>query len=360
MRVYKSKEKERLGTQNINNQGFSMKIVEYRKARSIDVMFEDGLIVYNREYKEFKEGTIRKPICKVGETKISNEGYLITIIRYVNSSNIDVQFEDGTVVKSVYYSNFTAGSVRKPVNRVGEKYITNEGYEIEIIEYFNYKNCTTRFKSGFILKDVMYGNIITGSVSNPYHPSVFGVGYIGVGVHKTSYKGNKEVLYDKWYKMLERAYCLKYKEKHPTYKNVTVCEEWHNFQNFAEWYYSNYNSDYMKWWELDKDILIRGNKIYSPETCCFVPQEINKLLSKPSKCRKYPTGVHLSFGKYQAVCGMGKKQKSLGTFDTPEEAFQAYKIAKEDYIKEVANKWRYLINTKVYEILMNYEIEMDI
>ena len=110
---------------------------------------------------------------------------------------------------------------------------------------------------------------------------------------------------------------------------------------------------------MDKDILIKGNKIYSPETCCFIPQEINTIFGNREKSRgKYPIGVRLSGKKYHARLFKNKKYYHLGTFDTPEEAFQAYKVAKEVYIKEVADKWRKKIIDKVYQAMINFQINI--
>ena len=116
----------------------------------------------------------------------------------------------------------------------------------------------------------------------------------------------------------------------------------------------------IKEFALDKDILLKGNKIYSPETCCFVPQEINNLFIKRLRGRgKYPIGVSLNKGKYFSEISCGNTRISLGYFDTPQEAFQAYKTAKEAYIKEVADKWRGQITEQVYEAMYNYKVEID-
>jgi hypothetical protein len=116
---------------------------------------------------------------------------------------------------------------------------------------------------------------------------------------------------------------------------------------------------------LDKDILFKGNKIYSPETCCFVPNEINVLLCKnDSKRGKMPIGVYerkmVNGYKYVAYVNNTKKHFHLGTFDTPKEAFQAYKSAKEAYIKEMATQYYKdgKITERVYDALMKYEVEI--
>jgi hypothetical protein len=178
----------------------------------------------------------------------------------------------------------------KIINRVGEKHITNEGYTIEIIEYFNRANCTIKFEDNNIVKNRKYPLITKGIIKNPLHKSVYDIGFRGVGKYTRT---THPKIYQTWNSMLERGYDNDYQKRHPTYKNITVYEEWHNFQNFAKWWEENYNSETMQGWNLDKDILVKDNKIYSPETCCFVPQEINLLLTKNNINRgKYPIGVH--------------------------------------------------------------------
>lgn len=164
--------------------------------------------------------------------------------------------------------------------------------------------------------------------------------------------------YASWKQMLTRCYSEAYKTKTPTYKSAIVCEEWKRFSQFKKWFDCNYVEGYV----LDKDILVKGNKLYSPETCCFVPQEINALLIKhDSKRGVYPIGVSKHGKKY---CARVNKYKLgniwIGTFDTTEEAFNAYKEAKENYIKELSKKYYNTgrITEKVYEALLNYKVEI--
>jgi len=115
-------------------------------------------------------------------------------------------------------------------------------------------------------------------------------------------------------------------------------------------------------WALDKDILQKGNKLYSKDTCCFVPQEVNSLLIKRDNSRgEYPVGVcfRKATGKFMAQLTVNGKQKTLGYFTTPEEAFQVYKAAKEAQIKAVADKWKYLLDERVFQALLAYEVNID-
>lgn len=247
----------------------------------------------------------------------------------------------------------------KRVNRVGEKHITLQGYEVEIVEYFHRLNCTIKFQDGLILEGLRYPHIVNGYVKNPNHKSVYGVGYLGIGKYNTCKNYKRTLAYKTWNSMMYRCYKQDVL-KHTTYNNVIVCDEWHNLQNFSKWHEENYEPN-KESWHLDKDILIKGNKIYSPETCCFVPQIINKLFVKADSLRgKYPIGVYYSKRdkKFLATIGKLSLKVHLGSFDTPEEAFQAYKIAKEEYIKEVADEWRGQITEPCYQALINYSVEI--
>lgn len=238
-------------------------------------------------------------------------------------------------------------------NRVGEVYKTNQGYNIEITEYLGANNCTIKFDCGLTLKNISYGNISKGIVSNPMHKSVFEVGCVGVG---QSSRINDVKCYRVWNSMLSRCYSKLYSDKFSTYEGISVCLEWHNLQTFSEWFHKNY----IEGFELDKDILIKGNKIYSPETCAFVPKEINYLFTKRQNCRgDYPIGVSIRrSGKFAAIFTKGKSQVYLGEYKTDKEAFESYKSAKEKYIKEVAEMWKGLINERVYKAMYNYKIDI--
>lgn len=244
-------------------------------------------------------------------------------------------------------------------DRTGERYLSNENCWMTIIEYFSTFNCTIQFDDGTILKNRQFGDIKRGNVKNPYHPFVYGKGYIGIGSHIPPFKGEYVKIYKTWNHMLERCYSIKWLENNPAYKRCSSDKEWHNFQNFADWAKQNFNSEIMKGWALDKDILVKGNKIYSPKTCCFVPQEINSLLTSCKSVRgKYPIGVTKKLKRYEARVNKRGDRISLGYFDTPEEAFEAYKIGKELYIKEVADKWRGQITEECYQAMYKYEVEI--
>jgi hypothetical protein len=237
-------------------------------------------------------------------------------------------------------------------SRIGEVHRTNEGYNVEIIEYFNAKNCTVRFEEGNVLKNIQYDNLKRNSLKNPFHKSVYGIGFKGTISNKNIKKEPKYIL---WNSLFFRCYSEKHITRYPSYYGCSVSKEWHNFQNFSKWY----NDNYIEGFHLDKDILIKGNKIYGPDTCCFVPEEINYLFEKCKRLRgDLPIGVSKNKKRFMAYVSKKKERHYLGTFDTKEEAFHNYKIAKEDYIKKVADKWKDKINTKVYQAIQNYKVEI--
>ena len=230
--------------------------------------------------------------------------------------------------------------------------------KMKIINYKNYSDIDIQFldEHGYISRNCTYGNFIRGNITNPYDRTVCGVGYFGEGKYKSSY--SKKVIskdYVSWNAMLTRCYVEIYRNKYNSYYGLaTVCEEWHNFQNFAEWYNNNkYEVDGRL--HLDKDILFPGNKIYSPDTCLLVPQRINMLfLNKPNK-RGLPNGISLT--KSKKYCAE-YNDKRLGTYKTLEGAYLAYSQEKEETIKVIADEYKDTLPKNVYEALLNYKSEI--
>lgn len=244
------------------------------------------------------------------------------------------------------------------INRVGEEFINKQGEKFIILECNGFSKCHIKFEDGTILYNRIYSKLKNGVAKNPNYPAVYGVGIIGKGRHKCSSEGKVLKKYICWNSMLFRSYSEKGHIKNPAYKDVTVCEEWHNFQVFGDWHEENYNPETMQEFHFDKDILVKGNKVYSPETCCFVPVEINSLFtSNRVKRGACPIGVVKEKGKFRAQ-SCSNSNRYLGYYDTPEEAFNAYKIAKEKHIKELADKWKDRIETKVYQAMYAYQVEI--
>lgn len=252
------------------------------------------------------------------------------------------------------------------IDRTGEINYNNFGSEMIIKEYRGCMDVDVYFPEfNWVFKHTQYNNFKKGIIKCPYEKSVLGVGFIGEGKYKVWENDKKTKCYTTWYGMLQRCFDEECKLKHNTYLGVTVCEEWLNYQNFAKWYYKNYYEIEGQRMELDKDILVKGNKIYSPETCVFVPHNINVLFTKSDKIRgEYPIGVNLCCNKFRARCGVydfknnKKKLKHLGLYNTVGKAFATYKQFKEKYIKEVADYYKEQIPQKLYDAMYNYQVEI--
>lgn len=245
---------------------------------------------------------------------------------------------------------------------VGKEFETNNCGKCFIIDYENSRSVVVMFyRPQFVVKCRMI-SLVMGKVDNPFYPKHHNKGYMGVG----SYSIKNREAYNCWEGMLRRCYDPKFTKRLKTYETAEVCEEWLNFQNFAEWFYNDNfatSSDSRgNRYELDKDILLKGNKLYSPENCCFIPHRINSLLiSCNSRRGPLPIGVTKNKDRkgFVAKCSVnGVTNKHLGYYDTLEEAFQAYKAAKEVYIKEVAEDWKDKIDPRVYQSLLKYEVEI--
>ena len=184
---------------------------------------------------------------------------------------------------------------------------------------------------------------------------ILGVATNSGGRYKTTGPGAKA--HTTWYNMLRRAYCPKYHASRPTYIGCSVDKRWLEYQEFAVWFenheYSNHG------YELDKDLLLPGNKIYAPELCVFVPRQLNTLLIDSGAARgRYEQGVSFNKqrNKFRARIKINGKPKHLGCFDTELEAYQAYKIAKEANVKRMALEWQDRIADNVFQALMNWQL----
>lgn len=237
----------------------------------------------------------------------------------------------------------------------GTQFKTKSNSVCTLLKYINAKNVYVMFEDGTVVK-VASGNLLTGAVKNPNHPSVFGVG-INDNVTTTCYNDKRYML---WYSIIRRAYSDVYHKDKPTYKDVEVCDRWKRFSNFAEdivkipFYEKCINDEY----ELDKDILGGDLKVYSPETVCFIPRSVNVFFSRNTrKDNNLPTGVTFNkrLNKYVASCNTGgKNTQHLGVFGSIEEALIVYKRTKQELLKTLANSLKGDIEDKVYNKLLNY------
>lgn len=253
-------------------------------------------------------------------------------------------------------------------NRLESENLNCQGCLIKVIEYINSNNIKVEFQDKYrTIVSSTWANFSTGNIKNPYFPTVCGVGIKGNKYYSSkNYQKQKE--YSIWKGILRRCYS-KIRNKHQqTYKDVTVCDEWLLYENFYEWLHSQDNFD--KWlnndsWSVDKDILIKGNKIYSPETCCLVPQSVNMLFMNKFSCRgELPIGVSKDSknpNKYIVRCSnIDNKLVCIGFTDSPIKGFYIYKEYKENIIKQVA-KMEYdkgNITERCYNAMINYQVDV--
>lgn len=232
---------------------------------------------------------------------------------------------------------------------------------MKIVKYNNKNDIDILFDNGYIAKNRRYYDFKNGSIKNVYYPSVLNKGYVGEGEYRVSNNNKATIAYEKWNSMLSRCYSKHELKRYPKYQGCEVVDEWLNYQNFAKWFYDNYYEIENQIMCLDKDILCKNNKIYSPTTCCIVPNDINVLLTKSDTARgKYYIGV--TFDKaanmYVAQCQRKFKTVFIGYFPSETEAFLAYKKAKEQEVKDRANEYKDKLPFNVYEALINYEVEI--
>lgn len=256
-------------------------------------------------------------------------------------------------------------NINKRDERLGEERLNNYGCLMRITKYNNSSDMFVEFQDEYrAVVHAAYRDFKDGNVKNPYSPNVYG-GKIGIK-YPSKLNGKMTKEYNVWIDMLQRCFRKEWKNKNPTYKDVTCCKEWLLYENFYEWLHSQENFD--KWssgekWALDKDILIKGNKMYSPETCCLVPCIVNGLFTKSNAARgDLPIGVSRFRDRFQAQCKdpFINKTKHLGLYPTSMQAFQVYKEYKEKIIKQVAEiEYKAKNITKqCYESMMNYIVEI--
>jgi hypothetical protein len=165
----------RCGKSNLAKCGMKMTIIRYGNVHDIDVQFEDGTVVLNKDYRAFKSGGIKNPNFlsnKLGETNINSQGQKMTIITYKTYNDIDVQFEDGTIVTNKKYNLFEKGMIKNPNYKVGEMRIASNEQKMTIIKYRTYNDIDVQFEDGTIVKNKSYSNFKKGTIANPNNLSI--------------------------------------------------------------------------------------------------------------------------------------------------------------------------------------------
>ena len=188
---------------------------------------------------------------------------------------------------------------------------------------------------------------------------VCGVGY-NDRKYPTRINGIRTKQYAVWRNMIERCHSAGYSLRNETYKDSYVSDNFKSFSYFYEWCQKQIGFK-NNGWHLDKDILIKGNKVYSEDVCVFVPGEINKLLTK-SDASRGDCLIGVSFdrskGLFESHLRVNGKLRFLGYFSDEISAHKKYKEEKEAHVKNIATKWAGLIDHRAYDALMEYKVEI--
>ena len=259
--------------------------------------------------------------------------------------------------------NENKGVILENEKLIGKEFETSHGGICKIISLTNRKNILVRFYNGYETV-CNYPNLLKGIVANPLHPKLYGVGFFGVGDYSAKINAEIHPYYDAWRGALRRSYDEKWHVKCPNYIGCQVDSRWHNYQHFCKWVETQV---FFKGYKLDKDLLVKDNKIYGPDTCVFLPNELNCIIaSHHTKREGVPNGVYMirnpKFRNKPWVANMSRRGeegtpdfKCIGYFATPEEASIAYVSEKERYVRERANFWRDRISLKAYEALLKWK-----
>ena len=218
---------------------------------------------------------------------------------------------------------------------VGKVCKSKSSGDFKVLKYNDSKNVEIQFlKTGYETV-VQLTNIKSGKVKDRYLPSVYNVGILG-SKYPSKVNGRNTKEYDLWYSMLRRCYSDNSKKKRPTYEGCEVSDNFKSYEYFYEWCQSQVGFG-VEGWHLDKDLLVKGNKVYSESTCVFLPSEINMVLVKHTPSRgKHPIGVSWYSKSKTFIAQVNKnkgKPENLGYFKTEIEAFNAYKQLKNLLLK---------------------------
>lgn len=341
------------------------------KRNRYKIQFPNGNIKnYNKSSILSKDITDENLVkIKVGDVFKTNSFGDVVVTEYIDAHNVHVVFSDGTPHKC-QATSLRLGSVGHPTSGVveGQEYINNQGVSCRIHKFIDPWAVEVVWPCGNTSTHAP-ACVKSGAIYYKNFKSVTGVGFFGFGKYESNKAGKNPSynvrVYESWQRMIRRCYDEKEQMKPScaAYKNVKVCPEWHNFQNFALWA-EGQEHKFTEGWDLDKDMFGNG-RLYSPENCCLLPSKVNWFLCDgySSKKSELPDGVTVIKPKlknakigYVARCHMNGKREYLGYFDTPEEAGEVYKKAKTSEAKRLANEYKHFLTEDQYQKLYNFSL----
>lgn len=273
------------------------------------------------------------------------------VIVWENDERVSKQIAADRLVLDAFY-DYDQES-RHCIWHAGENMEDNYYLNLYPVTHKEYQSLKKYVENGGFDSNEKIVELLTGEAY--FVPSILGVGYWGspdVDVMHWTYR--------LWSNMLARCYSDVVQKNSPHYIGCTVDEEWHNYSNFKEWVENNYYQVGYESSALDKDILKKGNKVYSKNTCIFVPQEINFIFTNNQKNKgDYPHGIIKKGNKFIVRVNKDKNQVNIGSFNTLEEAFGQYKLHKEEEIRRLAEQYKDKVPDELYNALMNWQVEFD-
>lgn len=238
--------------------------------------------------------------------------------------------------------------------KVGDRFESTKCGWYTVTKYESFKKVTIRFDRTGYTSGYNGSQVLKGCVLDKLAPIRSGVGFMGVGKYTSKVDGVYTGAYQTWANMIERCYGTDYTKRSKTYEGCSTSEDWHNFQNFADYYNKNYKEGY----HLDKDLLIKNNKIYSAETCVFVPRYLNAFVNDHRGGRGgCKIGVYLRSSKkgltyVSQISSLKGVQLHLGHYATEDEAYSAWldaKLHQAFNYKEDMDK----IDDRIYPTIVN-------
>ena len=384
MKTYTTFSNMKIGDIYPTTSGVSVTVVGIKHYRHIHVKFNDeygyekitrsdilktGEIANPKTYRQINGKLESVKDVAVGDVRISNNGDEYTVISKVSKNKFKIKFNDAHGYTYVAYSHhIIRGAVNNPRHypqpngrslnikdfKVGLTITSKAGDKFTVVKLLDNLSATIQFDDeDRYTYDVRIVNALRGEVNNPYRRSVSGIGYLGEGPYPLNNVGYaNDIAYNKWRGMIRRCYSHHSHPSTASYKNVYVCNSWHNYQNFATWFYSQEFNDLGH--DLDKDLFSRGgNKLYSPQNCCLIPSAVNNALQYIYS----DTGITLlKNGRYSAVGHLSDEPQYLGTYDTLLEARLAYQEFTICKMRALANTYADVISDKVYNALINWHI----
>lgn len=287
---------------------------------------------------------------EVGGLYETNNFGILEVLSINSSVKASVKFVETGYITEAELGSIRSGQVRDWSNslreRIGEVLPTTMYGDVTVLEWKDSYNVKIVFNNTGTVAWHPAGNICKGKVMDYMAPIASGVGYIGYGDY--SPKANPKA-YKHWIHMLKRCNSEEY--EHRNYFDVSVCGEWLCFQNFAKWAEHQHGFTNAGW-QLDKDILIPGNRIYHPEGCCFVPARINSLIIRSDVEGRTPD----RFGTFYFTIRNASGQKLNKSFKSKEEGKLWYRCTKEEIVKEVADQYKNVLDSRVYEALYSWQV----